>query len=147
MEDHSAASHGGPGIGPAKGRLVLRGIRAFGYHGFYDFERKQGQFFVVDVACTLNLDAAAATDDLTKTVDYGALAKAVAADIQGPPLNLVEALAERIAGTCLRSPLVEVVEVTVHKPQAPMPVEVADVAVSLTRTRSHPAPANRGGES
>jgi dihydroneopterin aldolase len=136
-----------PGSGTAKGRVALRGIRAFGYHGFFGFERKQGQHFVVDVTCSVDLDEAAATDDLAKTVDYGGLAQAVAADIEGPPLNLIEALADRIAQTCLRLPGVDVVEVTVHKPEAPMPVPVADVAVSLTRTRLHPAPANRGGQS
>jgi dihydroneopterin aldolase len=50
-------------------------------------------------------------------------------------LNLIEALADRIAGTCLGDPRVAEVEVTVHKPDAPMPVEVADVAVTLTRSK------------
>ena len=62
------------------------------------------------------------------------LASAVVADIERNPLNLIEALAERIARTCLRVPRVQTVEVTVHKPQAPLPVRVGDVAVSLTRS-------------
>jgi len=117
-------------------QLALRGIAGFGRHGVFDEERRNGQAFVVDVRCTLNLATAAAGDDLLETVDYGELARSVVADIEGEPVNLIETLAERIASTCLRAGRVEAVEVTVHKPSAPMPVPVADVAVTLTRSRS-----------
>ncbi len=118
-------------------RISLTGITAFGRHGVFDFERDQGQRFVVDVNCALDLAPAASADDLTQTIDYGALAQAVAADVERDPLNLIEALADRIALTCLRYEAVQSVEVTVHKPQAPMPVDVADVAVTLTRSRRY----------
>ena len=128
----------------AADRVSLRGISAHGNHGVFDFERENGQRFVVDVTCWLDLGRAAASDDLTDTLDYGSLAAAIVADIEGPPLNLIEALANRIAGTCLASPQVESVEVTVHKPEAPIDLrkaakrhaEVADVAVTLTRSRT-----------
>ena len=116
-------------------RVTLTGITAVGRHGVLDFEREQGQPFVVDVTCWIDLAPAAAHDDLNLTVDYGTLAQAIAADIEGDPLNLIEALADRIAVTCLRARSVRSVEVTVHKPQAPVPVEFADVAVTLTRSR------------
>jgi dihydroneopterin aldolase len=116
-------------------RISLTGITAFGHHGAFDFEREQGQQFVVDVSCTLDLSPAASTDDLEETIDYGGLARAVAADVEGDPLNLIEALADRIALTCLRYDAIQCVQVTVHKPQAPMPVDVADVAVTLTRSK------------
>ena len=87
------------------------------------------------MSCTLDLSSAASADDLGQTVDYGALAQAVAADIERDPLNLIEALADRIAVTCLRYDAVQCVEVTVHKPQAPMPVDVADVAVTVMRSK------------
>ena len=116
-------------------RITLTGITAYGYHGVFPAERQQGQSFVVDLTCELDLSAAATDDDLGQTVDYGSLAQAVVADVERDPLNLIEALAERIAATCLDRPGVRRVEVTVHKPQAPMPVPVADVAVSLTRSR------------
>lgn len=116
-------------------RISLRGISAYGYHGVFDHERSQGQRFVVDVVCTLDLTAAATGDDLDQTVDYGALAAAVVKDVEGEPLNLIESLAGRIATTCLGNELIGTVEVTVHKPDAPTPVEVADVAVTLRRSR------------
>ena len=117
-------------------RISLTGITALGHHGVFSSERRQGQRFVVDLSCMLDLSLAASSDDLGQTIDYGSLAKAVVADIEGDPLNLIEALAERIAVTCLRYDAIQCVEVTVHKPQAPMPVDVADVAVTLTRSKT-----------
>jgi dihydroneopterin aldolase len=133
----AARPSGLPGWGPPvpRDRVVLTGIRARGRHGVYPFEREQGQDFVVDVALVLDLAPASTTDDLSRTVDYGVLAEAVVADVQGEPLDLIEALAERVAQTCLRQPGVVQVEVTVHKPEAPIPVAFTDVSVTLTRSR------------
>jgi len=117
------------------GRIVLRGITGYGYHGVFPAERANGQPFIVDVSCDVDLAAAAASDDLADTVDYGALSQAVVHDIESDPLDLVEALADRIAETCLREPRVTGVSVVVHKPQAPVPVTVADVAVELRKSR------------
>lgn len=116
-------------------RIVLTGLRARGRHGVLASEREQGQDFVVDVALQLDLRAASTSDDLEQTVDYGTLAQAVVADVEGEPLDLIEALAERVARTCLRHPRVVDVEVTVHKPRAPLTVAFTDVAVTLTRSR------------
>jgi 7,8-dihydroneopterin aldolase/epimerase/oxygenase len=128
-------------------RISVSGITARGYHGVFEHERVQGQEFVVDVVLAADLSAAAGSDDLADTVDYGGLAAAVVADIEDEPLNLVEALAARIADTCLRFERVTSAEVTVHKPQAPMPVRVADVAVTLIRSRSDaPTDHARDGE-
>jgi dihydroneopterin aldolase len=126
-----------PGGATAVGhdRITLTGITAYGHHGVFDFEREQGQPFVVDLTCQLDLSAAAASDDLAQTIDYGSLARAVVADVERDPLNLIEALADRIALTCLQHLAIQRVAVTVHKPQAPMSVQVADVAVTLTRSR------------
>ena len=107
-------------------RISLTGITAFGHHGVLDFERQLGQRFVVDVNCNLDLSSAAIADDLGQTIDYG-LWPGDRRDVERDPLNLIEALADRIALTCLRYDAVQCVEVTVHKPQAPMPVDVADV--------------------
>jgi dihydroneopterin aldolase len=116
-------------------RVALRGITGFGHHGVFPAERETGQRFVVDVLLTLDLGPAASNDDLQQTVDYGVLAQSVVADIERDPLDLIEALALRIADRCLGDPRVEVAEVTVHKPEAPMPVTVGDVAVTLTRSK------------
>lgn len=128
-------SNAGGGKGGIVDRLALRGIAANGHHGVLETERKDGQLFVVDVVIGLDTGPAAAADDLRQTVDYGKLATHVRDAIQSDPVDLIETLAGRVAEVCLRQRPVEWVEVTVHKPDAPIPVPVSDVAVTITRTR------------
>jgi 7,8-dihydroneopterin aldolase/epimerase/oxygenase len=116
-------------------RIELTGLRAFGHHGVYPFERARGQDFVVDVALELDLAPAAGSDDVRDTVHYGELAERVAEVVTGEPVNLIETLAERIARVCLADGRVAGATVTVHKPQAPIRRQFADVAVTLTRRR------------
>jgi 7,8-dihydroneopterin aldolase/epimerase/oxygenase len=117
-------------------RIELSGLRVRGRHGVFDYERRDGQEFVVDVALELDVSMAAASDDLVDTVDYGALAQGLANVIAGEPVNLLESLAERLAAVCLADGRVAVATVTVHKPQAPIPVAFADVAVTIRRGRT-----------
>jgi len=117
-------------------RIVLRGVRARGHHGVYDVERAEGQDFVVDVTLHLPLRDAAASDDVADTVHYGELADAVVAIVGGEPVNLIETLAERIATAALRDERVHMVEVTVHKPSAPIAPPFDDVAVTIMRGRA-----------
>jgi dihydroneopterin aldolase len=117
-------------------RITVRGIRATGFHGVYAEERRTGQPFVVDVVLHLDLAPAAAGDDVTATVHYGELASSVVAAIEGEPVDLIETLAHRVVDIALSYPVVDGVEVTVHKPEAPVGVPFSDVAVTLVRTRS-----------
>lgn len=117
-------------------RITLTGLRVRGHHGVFDFERAQGQDFVVDVDLELDTTAAAASDDVADTVHYGELAEALAAVIAGEPVNLLERLADRLCQVCLADTRVAAATVTVHKPQAPIPLSFADVSVTIRRSRS-----------
>lgn len=123
----------GPGRSDRPDLVQLTGLRVRGQHGVFDFERRDGQDFVVDVALELDLRPAAASDELADTVDYGALATGLAAVLAGEPVNLLETLVERLATTCLADPRVSAATVTVHKPQAPIPLQFSDVAVTVRR--------------
>jgi dihydroneopterin aldolase len=116
-------------------RISLHGLRVRGNHGVYDFERRDGQDFVVDVELELDLAKAAASDDVADTVHYGDLAGRLVEVVAGEPVNLIETLAERLAAVCLADDRVGAATVTVHKPQAPISHEFADVAVTLRRAR------------
>ncbi len=116
-------------------RITLTGLTARGHHGVYDFERADGQDFVIDVELELSLAHAASSDDVVNTVHYGELADALVAIITGPPVNLIESLADRLVTACLSDARVEAATVTVHKPQAPIAHTFADVAVTLRRGR------------
>jgi dihydroneopterin aldolase len=117
-------------------RIALRGLSVRGRHGVYDHERRDGQEFVVDAVLGLDIRPAAAGDDLSRTVDYGALAERLAAIVSGEPVRLIETLAERLATACLADPAVQEVEITVHKPQAPLAQAVEDVTVTIARRRT-----------
>ena len=80
--------------------------------------------------------AAAAGDDLASTADYGSIAEKLVAVIEGEPVNLIETLAARLAGICLTDPAVNAVEITVHKPDAPITVPFEDVSVTIRRERT-----------
>jgi 7,8-dihydroneopterin aldolase/epimerase/oxygenase len=122
---------------PARPDIIkLSGIKAEGYHGVLDHERRDGQPFIVDVALHTDIRPAAAGDDLDKTANYAELADQVEAIITGEALQLIETLAERIADHVLRTFAVAAVEVTVHKPQAPIQVTFTDVTVSIYREQS-----------
>ena len=116
-------------------QITLTGLRVFGYHGVYDEERRVGQDFVVDVTLRLDTRPAAASDDVADTVHYGEMAEQIAAIVGGEPVNLLETLAARISDHLLSIDLVERARVTVHKPDAPIPLSFADVAVTIERTR------------
>jgi dihydroneopterin aldolase len=105
--------------------ITISGISAYGFHGVLDFERANGQQFVVDVELTVDLRKAGKSDDINATVE-----------IAGEPLNLIEALAERIAKAILRNKRIRKVMVRVHKPQAPIAVPFQDVSVQIVRKNS-----------
>jgi dihydroneopterin aldolase len=116
-------------------RLSLRGLRAHAYHGVFEHERRDGQEFVVDVELGLDTRAAAAEDDLSATVHYGDLAQRLHAALVGDPVDLIETLAERLADVCLAERPVSWVQVTVHKPDAPIPIAFDDVSLTIHRSR------------
>jgi 7,8-dihydroneopterin aldolase/epimerase/oxygenase len=116
-------------------RIALTGVRAHAYHGVYAFERERGQTFSVDAVLEVDMRAAAAGDDLDKTVNYAELAQRLHAVLTGEPVNLLETLAQQLADVCLADPLVDAVDITVHKPQAELGVPFDDVTVSIRRVR------------
>jgi 7,8-dihydroneopterin aldolase/epimerase/oxygenase len=125
-----------PAGGSVTDRITLAGLRVRGRHGVYAHEREEGQDFVVDVGLELDLAPAAASDEVRDTVHYGELAGRLAEVVAGEPVNLIETLADRLAAVCLADTRVTAVSVTVHKPQAPIPHEFADVAVTIRRERA-----------
>lgn len=117
-------------------RLLLTGLRARGHHGVHEHERRDGQSFIIDLVVHLDLARAADSDDIADTVHYGELAVAVVEAVERDPVDLIETVAERVAVVVLAHAAVQSVEVTVHKPEAPIAVPFADVAVSIVRGRA-----------
>lgn len=116
-------------------RIELRGLTVRGNHGVFEHERRDGQDFIVDITVWIDLQAAAVSDDLADTMDYGVLAQRAAGIIAGPPRQLIETVAGEIADDVMADERVHAVEVVVHKPGAPIPLQFADVAVVARRSR------------
>lgn len=117
-------------------RIELKGLECFGYHGVFPEEKREGQPFLVDITCWLSCAEAAEKDDLGLTVDYAQLAQLAVDVVEGPARDLIETVASDIAQKAMVAfPMLFAVEVTVHKPQAPIPHAFADVAVVARRSR------------
>ena len=117
-------------------RIELRGLRLLGVHGALADEQARAQPFEVDLDVDADLAAAARSDDLSDTVDYGALAEAMARVVGSERYALLESLAERMAEVALVDERVQSVTVTVRKLRPPVPADLGTAGVRITRTRS-----------
>lgn len=112
-------------------RITLTGLETYGYHGVFEEEKKTGQKFLVDITCWVRFPL---EDDLTQTINYAELAEIAVRIVAGPSRDLIETVAAEIADTIKANYRIHAVEVTVHKPQAPIPHVFADVAVTARRS-------------
>jgi dihydroneopterin aldolase len=118
-------------------RILLADLAFYGYHGANEEERRLGQRFLVDVELSLDLRPAGESDDLTRTVNYSHVYRAVREIVEGPSHLLIEAVAEAIASELLgRFASLESVTIRVKKPWAPIAAsQLGYVAAEVTRSR------------
>lgn len=132
-------------------RIVVEGIRFYGYHGCLPLEKEEGQEFLMDLEVDYDFTPAAEKDDLAEAVDYRGLVERACRLAARERFNLIETLAVRIAEELLQEGTVERVKVRIHKPHAPLGVSVADVAAEVERFRGGSGggnmPTGPGGES
>jgi dihydroneopterin aldolase len=114
--------------------IDIHGLRVFAYHGVREHEKEQGQTFLIDVRIVPRGARACETDGLADTVSYSQVSDVVVQVATTRRFDLIERLAAVIGDTLLaRFPLRTVV-ITVHKPEAPVKHEFADISVRVTRT-------------
>ena len=117
-------------------KIEITGLRVFGHHGVLDFERQQGQHFVIDAKLWLQLDPKKLADDISGTVHYGELSQVIAGIVAGEPVDLIETLATRLLTAVIDfSPIIEKAQITVHKPAAPVNLEFSDISVTVRAKR------------
>lgn len=119
-------------------RLSLIGMRFHGRHGVLPEEKLHEQPFEVDVVLHSDMREAAETDDLAATVDYSGIFELVRDIVEGPSVDLIEALAGRVATAVLEATdpaRVEAIEVRVRKPAAPLDGQFDTVEAALLRRR------------
>ena len=115
--------------------IRLTGMNFYGYHGCFDFEKEEGQPFIVDLQMSIDASLAGKSDDLHDSVDYGAVYECVKEVVIGESYHLIERLATVIAETVLANFAVQSIIVTVHKPQAPIQGSFSDVSITIERGR------------
>lgn len=116
-------------------KIIIKGLRVYAYHGVKDAEKEKGQPFELDVTLGLDLSAAGASDDLTRTVNYSTVSKRIMAVMLAEKNDLIERAATRVAETVLAEFPVEEVTVLLKKPRAPVPADFDYMAVEITRRR------------
>ena len=138
-ENHARRERPSPTDGPRSldrpDRIGLTGLTVFAHHGVHEHERVHGQEFVVDLIVEFDMRSAAESDEVADTVDYGKLALTTVEHVRRDPVNLLETVAERVASAILTDGRIDAVEVTIHKPQAPIETAFTDVTVSIRRTQ------------
>jgi len=118
------------------GRIHLKNMLFYGYHGDLAEENKLGQRFIVDLVLTLDIAEVARTDALEATVDYVRVHEVCRELVEGKKLRMIETLAARIAERLLADfPRLTGVDVMVKKPSVPMKGVLDYVAVETSRTR------------
>ena len=121
---------------PKTDRIILEGMRFYGFHGVNPEERVLGQEYLVDLAVELDLSAAGTSDRLEDTINYTHIYRAVRDVMEGEPRNLLEAAAQSIADRLLADFPVESVSVRVKKPHPPIRGSVIENAtVEIFRRR------------
>jgi dihydroneopterin aldolase len=117
-------------------RIFIRGIQVHAYHGVFEEEKTLGQRFIFDVDYWVDARGYAQTDEYAGAVSYTDVHETVIGVATGPRVNLIEALAERVADALLeRFAAIEMVRVELHKPGAPIPGVFSDVGIEITRRR------------
>lgn len=117
-----------------KDKISIKGIKGFGYHGVFDFEKRDGQEFFVDLEIEADLTGPSLSDNLTDSIDYSLLTAIAKEAIEKLQFDLIERLAGFIADTIKENfPAINQIAVTVHKPSAPVHESVTDIAVTIVR--------------
>src|SRR5471032_1892239 len=117
-------------------RIFIKGLSLHAYHGVMSHEAKVGQSFSIDMDLEIDLSAAARSDKVVDTVSYDKVVECASKAFSAQRFRLIEAAAGRIADAVLTAfPRVNAIEVTIHKPHAPIAATFSDVGVTLKRQR------------
>ncbi len=116
-------------------KVLITGIKTFGYHGVFEDEKKNGQTFIIDLEYSYDTNKATQTDDLIHAIDYGSVAIRTKAIVETGSFNLIEKLADHLAETLLKEFTFNSIKISIHKPNAPINLEFSDVVVVAERKK------------
>lgn len=116
--------------------IKLAGIDAFGHHGVFDFEKQNGQQFLIDAEIEFDASEAIASDDVANTLNYAQLAELIKQNVESDPVDLLETLVSRVTRMLIAlDPKIISVFIRITKPSAPMDSSLGKVSISARLTK------------
>lgn len=114
--------------------IIVEGLKIYAYHGVFEEEKKEGQFFLITVDMETDTRRAGSTDDLNYSTHYGLVSELIQKVVTEKSYDLIETVAEKCAASVLYEfPFVQKITVKVSKPEAPIKVPFDDVSVTIAR--------------
>ena len=111
--------------------IFLSGMRFYAYHGCFEEEQRIGTHFTVDVTLTYDAEAAVASDDVEKSVNYQLVYKTIQ-KVMNEPQHLIETVADHIVRDIkIDFPQVQHVPVKLCKLNPPLDGKTECVAVQM----------------
>ena len=116
--------------------IHMKNCAFFARHGVHDEEEFLGQRFYVDAFLDVDPGNALETDSIEGTVDYGKAFQVIEKIVMGERRFLIEALALRVARALReRFPQIRRAQITVRKPNAPVPGVLDYVEITVVEPR------------
>lgn len=118
-------------------KIFIKGLKLYGYHGVNPEEKEDGQFFILDVTCSADLEKPCHSDQVEDTINYAKVIKTIRASFLQEKYDLLEKAAQVVADAVLDAfPMIQSVTVLLKKPQAPVKADIEYTAVEITRSRA-----------
>lgn len=120
-----------------KGRVVVEDLVVHARHGWFAHERESGRKFALNFAFSIDISTPGYSDDLTKTVDYGAVVAMADELFVERPYKLLETAAlALVAASFERFPMVEAVSLSIRKLDPPLEHQIGAVGIDVEVTRA-----------
>lgn len=117
-------------------KIIVKDLKLFCYHGVNPEEKVDGQNFVFDIEAFLDLGLPCKTDNVDDTVSYAKIIKTVRRVAQSEKNNLLEYVSQRVVDALFEEfPMIEKINLTLKKPEAPIKADFDYVAVQIERVR------------
>ncbi|MFY9113750.1 MAG: dihydroneopterin aldolase [Dethiobacteria bacterium] len=117
------------------GKIRLNKLSFYAYHGVLPEEKERGQEFLVSVELDTDLKGISRRDNLKDTIDYVNISLSIKEIMQKERYDLIESVADRLAGELIKIERVNHVTVTVEKPRPPLPVINGGVSATVCRSK------------
>ena len=117
-------------------KVIIKNLKVFSYHGVFDSEKREGQFFYVTAELFFDMRKAGLSDNLRDTLNYDEAAHLIYDVMTGEKYDLIEAAAENVAASLLlKFDILQKVKIRIDKPDAPVDLTFECMSVEIERKK------------